>query len=283
MSQLPTGTVTLLFTDIEGSTHLLQQLGEHYASVLSEYRDLLRTAFSEYHGYEVDTQGDGFFVVFVRAREAILATVAAQRALTTHSWPEGVVVRVRMGLHTGEPSLVGEGYVGLDVHYAARIMQAAHGGQVLLSQTTHDLIEHELPFGVSLRDLGKHRLKDLQRPAHLYQLVIVGLPADFPPLKTLDSRPNNLPVQLTPLIGREKEGATIQNLLQREDVRLVTLTGPGGTGKTRLGLQVAAELSDLFPDGVYFVNLAPISDPTLVVSTIAQTLDLKEMGGQATA
>jgi predicted ATPase/class 3 adenylate cyclase/DNA-binding CsgD family transcriptional regulator len=280
MRDLPSGTVTLLFTDIEGSTLLLQQLGERYASVLNGYRDLLRTAFSEYHGHEVDTQGDGFFVVFVRAREAIQATVAAQRALTTHSWPEGVAVRVRVGLHTGEPSLVGEGYVGLDVHYAARIMQAAHGGQVLLSQTTHDLIEYELPFGVSLRDLGKHHLKDLQRPAHLYQLVIVGLPADFSPLKTLDSRPNNLPVQLTPLIGREKAVAAVQYLLQREDVRLVTLTGPAGTGKTRLGLQVAAELSDLFPDGVYFVNLAPISDPDLVVPVLTQTLNIKEIAGQ---
>jgi class 3 adenylate cyclase len=182
MRDPPTGTVTLLFTDIEGSTLLLQQLGERYASMLIEYRELLRTAFSEYHGYEVDTQGDGFFVVFVRAREAILATVAAQRALNTHPWAEGVVVRVRMGLHTGEPSLVGEGYVGLDVHYAARIMQATHGGQVLLSQTTHDLVEHDLPFGVSLRDLGKYRLKDLQRPADLYQLVIVDVPADFSPL-----------------------------------------------------------------------------------------------------
>src|SRR5258708_22672847 len=280
MSKLPTGTVTLLFTDIEGSTHLLQQLGEQYTSVLSEYRDLLRTAFSEHHGYEVDTQGDGFFVVFVRAREAILATVAAQRALITHSWPEGVVVRVRMGLHTGEPSLIGEGYVGLDVHYAARIMSAGYGELVLLSQTTRELVKNDLPDGISLRDLGEHRLKDLQRPIHLYQLVIVGLPADFPPLKTLDSRPNNLPVQLTPLIGREKEVATVQNLLQREDVRLVPMTGPGGTGRTRFGLQVAADLSDLFPDGVYFVNLATISDPTLVVSTIAQTLDLKETGDQ---
>ena len=175
--------------------------------------------------------------------------------------PNGVAVAVRMGLHTGEPSRTAEGYVGLEVHHAARIMSVGHGGQVLLSQTTRDLVEHDLPDGVSLRDLGEHRLKDLQRPAHLYQLVIVGLPADFPPLKTLDSRPNNLPIQLTPLIGREKEVAAVQNLLQREDVRLVTLTGPGGTGKTRLGLQVAAELSDLFADGVYFVNLAPISDP----------------------
>jgi len=278
--ELPRGTVTLLFTDIEGSTLLLQQLGERYSSVLSEYRDLLRTAFSEHDGHEVDTQGDGFFVVFVRARDAMLATVAAQRALTTHSWPEGAVVRVRMGLHTGEPSLVGESYVGLDVHYTARIMRAAHGGQVLLSQTTHDLIENEFPFGVSLRDLGKHRLKDLQCAAHLYQLVIVGLSADFPPLKALDRCPNNLPFQLTALIGREKEVAAVQYLLQREDVRLVTLTGPGGAGKTRLGLQVVAELSDLFPDGVFFVNLAPLSDPELVVPTIAQTLDIKEIAGQ---
>ncbi len=159
-------------------------------------------------------------------------------------------------------------------------MSAGHGGQVLLSQTTRDLVNQNLPFGVSLRDLGKHRLKDLQHPAHLYQLVIVGLPADFPPLKTLDSRPNNLPVQLTPLIGREQELAAVQNLLLREDVRLMTLTGPGGTGKTRLGLQVAAELSDLFADGVYFVNLAPISDPDLVVPALAQTLDIKEIAGQ---
>jgi len=278
---LPTGTVTLLFTDIEGSTLLLQQLGERYSNVLNEYRDLLRAAFSEHNGHEVDTQGDVFFVIFVRARDAILATVAAQRALTTHSWPEGVVVRVRMGLHTCEPPLVGESYVGLDAHYAARIAHATHGGQVLLSQTTYDLIESELPFGVSLRDLGNHRLKDLLRPAHLYQLVIVGLTDDFPLLKTLDSRPNNLPVQLTALIGREKEVAAVQYLLQREDVRLATLTGPGGMGKTRLGLQVAAELSDLFADGVYFVNLAPLSDPELVVPTIAQALGLEEVSGQS--
>ena len=280
MRDLPTGTVTLLFTDIEGSTHLLQQLGEGYAGVLTECRELLRDAFSRHHGYEIDSQGDSFFVAFARASEAISAGVAAQRALTTHSWPEDVVVRVRMGVHTGEPSLVSADYIGLDVHHAARIMSAGHGGQVLLSQTTQDLVQYDLPDGVSLRDLGEHCLKDLQRPSHLFQLVIADLPADFPPLKTLDSRPNNLPVQLTPLIGREQEGAAVQNLLQREDMRLVTLTGPGGTGKTRLGLQVAADLSDLFPDGVYFVNLAPLSDPALVIPTIAQTLDLKETGDQ---
>jgi predicted ATPase/DNA-binding CsgD family transcriptional regulator len=185
------------------------------------------------------------------------------------------------GLHTGEPYLATEGYVGLDVHHAARIMSAGHGGQVLLSQATRDLVEHALPEGVSLRDLGEHRLKDLQRPSHLYQLVMAGLPAEFPPLKTLDKHPHNLPIQLTPFIGRAREVATVQNLLRREDVRLVTLSGPGGSGKTRLGLQIAIELSDVFPDGVYFVNLAPISDPALVVSTIAQALAVKEIAGQS--
>ncbi len=280
MRDLPTGTVTLLFTDIEGSTHLLQQLGEGYAGVLIECRELLRGAFSQHHGYEVDTQGDAFFVAFTRASDAVSAAVAAQRALASHNFAEGVAVAVRMGLHTGEPSVGAEGYIGLDVHHAARIMSAGHGGQILLSQTTRDLVEHDLPDRVSLRDHGEHRLKDLQRPAHLYQLVIADLPANFPPLKTLDSHPNNLPIQLTRLIGREKEITAVRYLFQREDVRLMTLTGSGGTGKTRLGLQVAAELSDQFIDGVYFVNLAPISDPTLVVSTIAQTLDLKETGEQ---
>src|SRR6266487_3709298 len=280
MRDLPTGTVTLLFTDIEGSTRLLQQLGERYASVLSECRDLLRTTFSEHHGYEVDTQGDAFFVAFTRARDAVSAAVAAQRTLASHRWPEGVTVRVRMGMHTGEPHLASEGYVGLDVHRAARIMSAGHGEQVLLSQTTHDLVEHALPEDVSLVDLGAHRLKDLQHPSHLFQLVIAGLPAGFPPLKTLDAYPNNLPIQPTPLIGREQEVATVAALLRHEDVRLLTLTGPGGTGKTRLGLQVAAELSDRFANGVFFVNLAPLSDPELVIPATAQALDVQERTGQ---
>ena len=281
MRDLPMGTVTLLFTDIEGSTQLLEHLGEHYTDVLAECRSLLRTAFLACSGHEVDTQGDAFFVVFARARDALSAAVTAQRALNAHSWPQGMTVRVRMGLHTGEPSLVTEGYVGLDVHYAARLMSVGHGGQVLLSQTTRDLVEHDLPDGVHLRDLGEYRLKDLQRPGRLYQLVTADLPAEFPPLKTLDICFNNLPVQFTPLIGREQEVAAVQNLLQREHVRLVTLTGPGGTGKTRLGLQVAAELCDPFIDGVYFVNLAPISDTAFVIPTIAQTLSLHEVAGQS--
>jgi predicted ATPase/class 3 adenylate cyclase/DNA-binding CsgD family transcriptional regulator len=280
MRELPTGTVTLLFTDIEGSTRLLQQAGERYANVLEECRTLLRTAFLESHGHEVDTQGDAFFVAFARATDAVAAAVAGQRALFTHAWPEAMAVRVRMGLHTGEPHQSAEGYVGLDVHHTARIMNAGHGNQILLSQTTRDLVEHALPKGASLRDLGTHRLKDLEHPHHLYQLVCEGLPADFPPLKTLDTRPHNLAIQLTPLIGREQEVAVVQHLLQRQEVRLLTLTGPGGTGKTRLGLQVAAELSELFADGVYFVNLAPIGDPEFVVSTIAQTLAVKEIADQ---
>jgi class 3 adenylate cyclase len=277
MRDLPTGTVTLLFTDIQGSTLLLQQLGERYANVLSECRDLLRTAFSEHHGHEVDTQGDAFFVVFALASDAISAVIDMQRALASHDWPNGAAVAMRMGLHTGEPTRTAEGYIGMDVHYAARIMSAGHGRQVLLSQTTRELVKHNLPEGVSLRDLGEHRLKDLLRPGHLYQLIIESLPADFPPLKTLDNSPNNLPIQPTSLIGREKEVAALLNLLRRGEVRLLTLTGPGGTGKTRLGLQVAAELIDIFPDGVYFVNLAPLSDPALVLPTLAQTLDIKEI------
>src|SRR2546421_1943790 len=281
MRHLPMGTVTLLFTDMEGSTRLLQQLAERYTDLLEEYRQLLRAAFQQWNGHEVDTQGDAFFVAFARATDAVSGAVAAQRALASHFWPEGVVVRVRMGIHTGEPTLSSEGYTGLDVHHAARIMSAGHGGQALLSQTTRDLVENALPDGVSLRDLGEHRLKDLQRPSHLYQLVIAGLPADFPPLKTLESHPQNLPIQLTPFIGRVQEVATVQRLLQREDVHVLTLTGPGGSGKTRLALQVAAELSDAFPDGVYFVNLAPISEPAFVLSTVAQTLEIKESGAQS--
>ncbi|HEY6407500.1 MAG TPA: adenylate/guanylate cyclase domain-containing protein, partial [Ktedonobacteraceae bacterium] len=276
MRDLPAGTITLLFTDIEGSTQLLQQLGAHYAELLTGCRNLLRTAFHTYGGYEVDTQGDAIFAAFARASDALSAAVTAQRQLVLHTWPDAAVVRVRMGLHTGEPIRVAEGYVGLDVHYAARIMSAGHGGQVLLSQTTRDLVEQDLPAGVSLRDLGEHRLKDLEQPIALSQAVIAGLLADFPPLKTRGLRSHNLPAQPTPLIGREHEVATNRQLLRREEVRLVTLTGPGGTGKTRLGLQIASELRNVFADGVYFVSLAPISDPMLVMPTIAQALGIRD-------
>src|SRR6266487_24969 len=281
MHYLPTGTVTFLFTDIEGSTRLLQQLGDRYSRVLEECRRLLRAAFQKWNGHEVDTQGDAFFVAFARATDAVSAAVDGLHALVIHPWPENVEVRVRMGLHTGEPQLSSEGYVGIDVHHAARVMSAGHGGQVLLSQTTRDLVEHQLPDGVSLRDLGEHRLKDLQRPVHLFQLVIAGLPSHFPSLKSLDAYPNNLPVQPTSLIGREWEVASLVELLRRVDIRLVTLTGPGGTGKTRLALQVAAELSDLEWRGSYFVDLAPVSDAAQVIPSIASTLGLREERGRS--
>ena len=186
-----------------------------------------------------------------------------------------------MGLHTGEPTFTLQGHVGVDVQYAAGIMKAAHGGQILLSATTRQLVEQALPAHVNLRDLGEHRLQDLQRPIHLFQVVLVNLPADFPPLKTLDAHPNNLPVQPTAFIGREQEVAACEQLLRREEVRLLTLTGSGGIGKTRLALQVAAKLSEVFPDGVYFVNLAPTRDPGSLMPAIAQALDVKDLAEQS--
>src|SRR5574341_602477 len=185
MSELPSGTVTILFTDIEGSTRLLQQLGEEYATLIAEHHQILRETSETHHGHVQGIEGDSFFVVFPGALDAVNAVVQAQRELAAHTWPNGVDLRVRMGLHTGEPQISGLGYVGIDVHRAARIAAAGHGGQVLLSQTTYDLVDRDLPKGVTVRDLGEHRLKDLRQPKHLYQLVIEGLPADFPPLKSL--------------------------------------------------------------------------------------------------
>jgi predicted ATPase/class 3 adenylate cyclase len=274
----PTGTVTLLFTDIEGSTRLLHRLGSEYARALGEHQALLRAAFAAHGGVEVDTQGDAFYVAFASAPAAVEAA-----ALAAHAWPEGTTLRVRMGLHTGTPQVVGDHYVGLDVHRAARIAAAGHGGQVLLSQTTHALVEQALPDGMTLRELGAHRLEDLHQPERLYQLVLPGLLANFPPLKTLETHQHNLPIQLTPLLGREEEVTALAALLRREEGRLVTLTGPGGIGKTRLAMQVAAELVDTFADGVWLVRLARLVDPGLVVPTIAHTLGMKEQGSQPLA
>ena len=251
MRDLPSGTVTLLFTDIEGSTQLLHALGDGYAEVLAEHRTVLRDAFSRHSGIEVDTQGDAFFVAFTRATDAVAAAGTAQRDLSDGP------VRVRMGVHTGEPVVTSEGYVGADVHRAARIMSAGHGGQVLVSDTTQRL----LGPGVELRDLGEHRLKDLGAPVRLYQLG----GEDFPPLKTLHQ--TNLPVTSTPLIGRERELEELYAQLREH--RLVTLVGPGGTGKTRLALQVAADAVEDFEHGVWWVPLAPVTDPQRVDAAIA--------------
>jgi predicted ATPase/class 3 adenylate cyclase len=278
MRDLPTGTVTFLFTDIEGSTRLLQRLGDRYREVVDRHGRILRHAILEGGGGEVRTEGDSFFAVFPTPAGALAAAVQAQRALTAHPWPEGHSVRVRMGLHTGQAVPGGDDYIGLDVHLAARIAAAGHGGQILVSEATRALVEHTLPDGSSLRDLGRHRLKDIEHPEHLYDLVIEGLPAEFPAVRTVDARPTNLPPQRTSFVGREREVAEVTSLLA--ETRLLTLTGPGGTGKTRLALKVAADLLDRFSDGVFFADLSPIVDPALVSSVIAQTLLVREEAGR---
>jgi LuxR family transcriptional regulator, maltose regulon positive regulatory protein len=243
MRNLPMGTVTLLFTDIEGSTRLLTRLGERYSEVLAKCRHLLRSVFADFYGYEVDTQGDALFVVFARAADAVAAAVAAQRALATHAWPEGIAVHVRMGLHTGSPALEAKGYVGVDVHHAARIMSAGHGGQVLLSEATRGLVEHTLPDGVSLRDLGEHDLKDLPRKSHLYQLVLEDLPADFTPLRTLTPPHTQVPepgvlvtkCMIPPLRAQLLPRERLLGVLdQSRSVPLTLLSAPAGFGKTTL-------------------------------------------------
>ncbi len=278
---LPAGTVTFLFTDIEDSTRLLQQLGEErYAAAHAEHHQFVRAAFIDHGGREVNSQGDSFFFAFPTATGAITAVATAQRAFAARSWPDGSSVRMRMGLHTGTPRLTegGTEYVGLDVVRAALIAAAGYGGQALLSEATKMLVEEALPPGTTLRDLGPHQLKDLQRPEHVYQIVLEDLPADFPPLKTLDRYVHNLPIQPTPLIGREQEVANLCALLRRDHAQLLTLTGPGGVGKTRLGLQVAAEVVEAFADGVWFVSLSRLADPALVIPTIAQTVGVQEAG-----
>lgn len=277
----PARTVTFLFSDIEGSTRLLQTLGTRYPDVLLAQRRLLREAFDRFDGTEIDTAGDGFFVSFRTARDAIAAAVAAQRSLAGHDWPEGSPVRVRMGIHTGEPIVTDSGdYVGLDVHRAARICAAAHGGQVLLSQVTRELAFHELPDGVTTTAVGAYRLKDLNEPERLHQLVIAGLPSRFPPPATVDARPNNLPAQTTTLIGREHDAEAVRRLLLRDEVRWVTLTGAAGTGKTRLAIEVATLAMPAFDDGAFFVQLASISNPGLVPSSIAAALGVVENPGR---
>jgi class 3 adenylate cyclase len=272
---------TFLFTDVEGSTALLRRLGSGvYAQVLAEHHSLIRSGLAAYGGEEVDTQGDAFFAVFASPSAAVAAAVEMQRAIEVHTWPAGEHLRVRMGLHTGEAARTATGLVGLDVHRAARVAAVAHGGQILLSETTAALVRDSLPPGAELRDLGVHRLKDLGRPERIFELDASGLPAGFPPLRSLSNPAlqNNLPAQLATFVGRDRELATVRDLIASS--RLVTLTGAGGSGKTRLGLQAAAELLDGTGDGVWLVELAAVADADEVASAISAALGIAGQPGR---
>jgi predicted ATPase/class 3 adenylate cyclase len=280
MSGLPTGTFTFLFTDVEGSTKLWERGPEAMSQALGRHDELLREAVEAHRGFVFKTMGDAFYAAFSTAAEAVEASLDAQKRLLSEEWEETGPLRVRMALHTGTAEERDGDYFGPTLNRAARLLSSGHGGQVLLSLSIQELVRENLPLGAELRDLGVRRLKDLSGPEHVFQLTDPELPSSFPPLKTLDLRLNNLPIQPTLLLGREREVAEIADLLRREDVRLLTLTGTGGTGKTRLALQSAAELVDEFEDGVFFVALAPVSDPELVASTLAGALSVSESAGR---
>ena len=263
--------LTMLFTDIEGSTRLLNRLGPGFSDVLAAHRTVLRTAFGQWGGRELGTEGDSFFVVFDTAEDAVAASAAGQLGLERHPWPGGVHLRVRMGLHTGRPEEFEDNLAGFDVHLAARVSATGHGGQVVLSDVTAERVAGRLPPGTEITPLGVHRLKDIPLPQRLWQLTVDGLPTSFPPLRSLGA-PGGLPVPPTPFVGRAAELASLAQLLGEGGPRLVTLTGPGGTGKTRLALAAAGLVAPGHPDGVHFVDLAAATDPGSAWATIADTL-----------
>jgi predicted ATPase/class 3 adenylate cyclase len=269
-------TLTFLFTDLEGSTRLWERYPQAMKGALERHDSILQAAVTAAGGQVVKTTGDGLMAVFGSAVDALRASLTAQRGLTEEPWPETGVLRVRMGLHSGEAQPRGNDYFGPAVIRGARIMAVGHGGQVLLSGASAALVADQLPDGAALVDLGAHRLKDLGRPEELFQLVHPALPHDFPPLATLDRRPNNLPTQTSTFIGRDTELREIRARIERESVRLLTLTGPGGTGKTRLALRVAADEIDRFDHGVFFVDLSAIRDTQAVLASIARTIGLTE-------
>lgn len=271
---LPAGTVTFLFTDIEGSTRLLERLGTTYDGALEQHHHLLATAIEEAGGHLVATEGDAVFAAFERVGQALDAALRAQRALHLHPWPPEGRIRVRMGIHTGEARLGPTGYIGLPVNQAARTSAAAHGGQVLVSATSRLLAEDQLPDGVWLQDMGDHRLKDISDRQRLFQLCHADLPDDFPVLRTLDATPNNLRAHLTSFIGRIDEMASLKRTV--DDSRLVTLTGAGGCGKTRIAQEFAGERLNEFPDGVFLVELGAITEGPLAVDAVAATLGVRE-------
>ena len=272
MTSLPTGTITFFFSDIEGSTPLLESLGTDYTPLLERHQRIVRDAFRSHDAVEISTEGDSFFAVFPSAVDAVTAAVDIQRDLAAEEWPQSSTVRVRIGLHTGEAQIAGDNYVGLEVHRAARIMAAAHGGQIIISEATRALVERSITDGVLLRDLGEHRLRGLSGRERLVQIVAQGLEVDFPPPRTLDAIPNNLPIPATELVGRESELQAIRGHLESPNVRLLTLTGPGGMGKTRLAVEAAADQVDRFRDGVYFVDLAAARDSYAALQAIVQTV-----------
>src|SRR5829696_4729372 len=280
MPELPSGTVTFLFTDVEGSTKLWERYPQAMEASMARHDELLRGVMESSGGFVSKTIGDAFCVAFPSAPHALEAALAAQRALLSEAREQTGPLRTRMALHTGSAEERAGDYFGAPVNRIARLLSAGHGGQILLSSATKELVRDALPEGASLRDLGERRLKDLFRPERVFQLLSPELPTTFPPLKTLDARTNNLPSQPTPLIGRERELGGVRELMRTEGVRVLTLTGPGGIGKTRLGLQVGAELLDEFEDGVFFVALATITEPALVPSAIAEALGVVEAADQ---
>lgn len=280
MQSLPQGTVTFLFTDIAGSTRLWQEQSSTMPAAYARHDAILREATQNERGVVFKVVGDAFQIAFPTAAGGVLAALRMQQALAREPWPLPEPLRVRMALHTGavDPDQEGD-YRSPVLNRLGRLLGAGHGGQVLVSQATMELAREHLPEETRFLDLGEHRLKDFSRPERVYQLLADGLAAEFPALKTLDARPNNLPAQSTPFIGREDDMAAVGQLLWRPDVRLVTLTGPGGIGKTRLSLQVAANVRDVFEDGIFVVNLASISDPSLIPGEIGQVLGLAEGSG----
>src|SRR4051794_16040101 len=268
-------TVTFVFTDLEGSTRLLSTLRDAYGPLLEAYHELIAENFGEHGGTQLDQAGDGLFYSFPSARRAVTAVAQAQLAMSNREWPSGAIVRARMGIHTGEATSRRTGYVGMDVHRAARIASAGHGAQTLLSGVTRDLVATDLPDRAVLMDLGEHWLKDLAQPEHLYQLNVEGLPVAFPPLKSLVTLPNNLPRHLNTFVGRREDVAEVRQLTIESP--LVTLTGPGGVGKTRLCLQVAAEVLDNFVDGAWLIELETLRDGSLVPQQVAVALGIGEV------
>ncbi len=277
---LSAGTATFLFTDIERSTEMWERHRAVMPRALERHDSVMRDVISACNGRVFKEVGDAFHAVFADPAQAIMASIAIQRSLKAETWETPEPIRVRIALHAGDAQERDGDYFGPTLNRTARVLAAGHGGQILLSQAVERLVEDRFPEGAALRDMGERRLKDLDRPMRIFQLVAEGLDDEFPPLRTLDVRPHNLPAQASPLVGRERELKAVRDLVLRDSARLVTLTGPGGTGKTRLALQVGAEVIDAYRDGVFFVNLTTVREPERLASVILQALDVMPDSGE---